>query len=339
MTSSSCSIWVPGPRHPLVVGRAVALERPLGHQLAQVALLVHPLGHGEVGQPGGHQTQVEGAGQAQLARPLDHPGPAGEAPELLARPPQAGRRGRGEPTLQLGQRPAGPDGGQGGGQAEPGRRGVVHVVGGHRVDPPLGGQQGQGVVARRVERVPVVPQLDRHIGPPERLDQSAHLPGGRPWPGLHQRGGHRPFPASGEHQPVVPRRLRQGVEGEDGSPLLPALEVGLGQDGRQPGITLGIPGQHDEVGPARVGLTGTGPGRGQGHLGPEDRRQPTGPGRLGEPHHPVEAVMVGQSQRGQPQPMGFGHQLLGVTAAVQKAEARVGVQLGVDRPLSHAAQS
>ncbi len=77
----------PGPRHPLVVRRAVALERPLGHQLAQVALLVHPLGYREVGEAGGHQAQIEGTAQAQLARPLDHPGPAGEATELLARPP------------------------------------------------------------------------------------------------------------------------------------------------------------------------------------------------------------------------------------------------------------
>jgi hypothetical protein len=45
----------PGALHPLVVGWAVALERAPGHQLTQVALLVHPLGHREVGQPGGHQ--------------------------------------------------------------------------------------------------------------------------------------------------------------------------------------------------------------------------------------------------------------------------------------------
>ena len=207
---------LPRARHPLGPGRPVARQRALGHQLAQVALLVHPFGDGEVGQPGRHQAQVEGAGAPELGGALDHAGPAGEAPGLLGGGAQAGRRGRGQPALQLGQRASRPHRGERGGEPEAGRRGVVHVVGGHGVDAPLDGQAGQRVVARRVERVPVVPQLQRDVGAPERLDQAPHLAGGRPGPGIHQRGGDRALAAAAQHQPVVPGGAGQRVQGEDG---------------------------------------------------------------------------------------------------------------------------
>ncbi len=324
---------LPRAGHPLGPGRPVARQRPLGHQLAQVALLVHAGGDGEVGQPRRDQTQVEGAGAPELGRPLDHAGPAGEAPGLLGRRAQAGRRGRGQPALQLGQRAARPHRGERGGEPEPGRRGVVHVVGRHGVDVPLDGQAGQRIVARRVERVPVVPQLQRDVGAPERVDEASHLPGGRPGPGIHQRGGDRPLPAAAQHQPVVPRGAGQRVEGEDRLPLLPTRQVRVGQHGREPRVAVGIPGQQHEVRAGRVGLARARAGRGQRHLGAEDRRQPAHPRRLGEAHHAVEAVMVRQRQRGQPEPVRLGHQLLGVAAAVEEAEPRVGVQLGVG--LSH----
>ena len=320
---------LPGAGHPLGPGRPVARRGPLGHQLAQVALLVHAGGDGEVGQPRRHQAQVEGAGAPELGGALDHAGPAGEAPGLLGGGAQAGRRGRGQPALQLGQRAARPHRGERGGEPEAGRRGVVHVVGRHGVDAPLDGEAGQRVVARRVERVPVVPQLQRDVGAPERVDQAPHLPGGRPGPGLHQRGGDRPLPAAAQHQPVVPRGAGQRVEGEDGLALLPARQVRVGQHGREPRVAVGVPGQQHEVRAGRVGLAGARAGRRQRHLGAEDRGQPAHPRRLGEAHHAVEAVMVRQRQRGQPEPVRLGHQLLGVAAAVEEAEPRVGVQLGV----------
>ncbi len=325
---------LPRAPHPLGLRRPVARSSALGHELAQVALLVHALGDGEVGQPWRHEAQVEGAGAPQLGGALDDAGPAGEATGLLDRAPQAGRRGRRQPTLELGQGAARPHGGERGGEPESVRRGVVHVVGGHGVDVPLDGEMRQRVVAHRVERVPVVPQLERHVGAPERIDETPHLPGGRPWPGIHQRGGNRPLPAAAQHQPVAAGGAGQRVEGEDRPPLLPALEVRVGQHRREAGVAVGIAGEHDEMRTGGVGLARARAGRGERHLGPEDRRQPARPRRIGEADHAVEAVVVGQRQRGQPEPVRLGHQLLRVAAAVEEAEPRVRVQLGV---LSHRA--
>ena len=214
-----------------------------------------PAGTGKSGSRGADQAQVEGAGAPELGGPLDDAGPAGEAPALLGGGAQAGRRGRGQPALQLGQGAPRPHRGERGGEPEPGRRGVVHVVGGHGVDAPLDGQARQRVVARRVERVPVVPQLQRDVGAPERVDEAPHLPGGRPGPGLHQRGGDRPLPAAAEHQPVARRGAGQRVEGEDGLPLLPAREVRVGQHGREPRRSRRGPG------PARRGASRSGRAR------------------------------------------------------------------------------
>ena len=182
----------------------------------------------------------------------------------------------------------------------------------------------------------MVPQLDRHVGAPETFDQARQLLGGRPWPRLHQRGGDRPLPTPGEHQPMAVRRRGQRVEGEDGPSLLPAFQVGVGQHGRQTGIALGVARQHNEMGSAGIGPAGARPGRGECHLCPEDRRQVAHSRRLGKTDHTVETVMIGQGQRGQPEPGGLGHQLLGVAAAVKETEARVRVQLGIRR-LSHRA--
>ncbi len=107
----------------------------------------------------------------------------------------------------------------------------MHVVGGHGVDAPLHGEARQRVVARRIERVPVVPELERDAVAAERVDEAPDFSGGRPGPGLHQRGGDRPFAATTEHQPVPARGARQCVEGEDGLALLPAGEVRVGQHG------------------------------------------------------------------------------------------------------------
>jgi hypothetical protein len=242
---------------------------------------------------------------------------------LFPRPTQTRRRCRRQPTFQLGQGSAGPDGGHGGGQPEPGRGGVVHVVGGHGVHPPFGGQEGQRVVARRVQRIPVIPQFDGHVVAPEGVDQPPQLSGGRPRSRFHQRGGHRPLPTTGQNQPMVTRPRRQRLEREDRSTLLPALQVGFGQHTGQPGIPFGVAGQHDQMGPGRIRLTGPRAGWGQRHLAPKNGGQPECPGRLGKPHRPVEPVVIGQGQCGQAEPVGLGHQFLGVAAAIEEAEVGV----------------
>ncbi len=65
-------------------------------------------------------------------------------------------------------------------------------------------------------------------------------------------------------------------------------------------------------------------------LGPEDRGQTEGPGRLGEAHDPVEPVVVGERQSRETEARAFGGQFLGVARPVEEAEARVRVELAVE---------
>ena len=246
----------PGPRHPLGLPRPVPVGGPPADQLDQPGLLGVPGRHREVGEPRGHQAQVEGAPGGDLRRPVDHPGPPGEPPSLLGLAAQAGGGRRGEPPFEIGEGPPGPHRGQRGGQGEPGRGGVVHVVGGHRGHPPLGGQQGQGVVAGGVDRVAVVPQLDGQVVAAEPPDQVVeHLGRGRRPPG-GEGGGQGPLAAPGEDLPVPAVVIGQRVEGDDRLPLLPAGQVGLGDHPAEAGVPLGVPGQHDQVGAVGVGHPG-----------------------------------------------------------------------------------
>ena len=81
--------------------------------------------------------------------------------------------------------------------------------------------------------------------------------------------------------------------------------------------------------PDRVGLAVLRGRQVEGELRPEHGGQPELLRGLGEAHHPVEAVVVGDGQPGQPQPDRLLGQLLRVARAVEEAEVGVAVQLGV----------
>ena len=215
-----------------------------------------PWGTGKSGSRGATRRRSKAQSAAISARPFDHPGPPGEPPALFGLTPQAGGGRRREPPLEVGEGPPGPHRGQRGGQGEPGRGGVVHVVGGDRGHPPFGGQQGQGVVAGGVDGVAVVPQLDGQVVAAEPPDQVVEgLGGGGRAPG-GEGGGQRPLAAPGEDLPVPAVAVGQVVEGEDRLPLLPAGQVGLGDDPAEAGVALGVPGQHHQVGAVGVGHPG-----------------------------------------------------------------------------------
>ena len=80
-------------------------------------------------------------------------------------------------------------------------------------DPASDGQLGQGVVAGGVERVAVVPQLDRHVSRPKRVDQPVELAAGGGRAAGGQRGGDRPLAAPGEDQPVAAVPVAPGRRG------------------------------------------------------------------------------------------------------------------------------
>ncbi len=324
----------PRSRYPLVAAWPVAGGRPPPGQLDQPGLLVVTGGDGEVGEPGRHQPQVEGTGLSELARPLHGPGPATEAPLLLAGAPQVGGGRRRQPSLELGQGSTGPHRGQGGGQGTARGGGVVDVVGGYEIHPPVDGQEGEGVVAGGIEGVPVVPQLHGHVLPPEGPGQPVELAPGGGGAVARESGGDRSLAAAGEHQPVPPVPLRQVVERAYGLALRAPGQMGLGDGPAQPRVAVGVAGQDHQMGPGRVGFarprrTGLGARAQQGELGAEDAGEPHGPGRLGEADHPVQPVVVGQGEGAQPEPGGLGHELLGVRGTVEEAEIGMAVQLGI----------
>ena len=71
--------------------------------------------------------------------------------------------------------------------------------------------------------------------------------------------------------------------------------------------------------------------RAEGQLGAEDGREIDGAGGFREADHAVEAVVIGDRQRGEPEPGGFLGQLLGMARPVEEREVRMAVQLGVSR--------
>ncbi len=188
---------------PAPAGCRTAGWRPARPARATSVISSWPGGHGYGGRSGATSARSKAHSRPSSRRPLDHARGSGRSGGP-ARPPSAGgrrprpgasrpaRRGCGGPAPRPARWPA-----------AAGRGGVVDVVGGHDVDPGAHGQRGQRVVAGRVERVAVVPQLDGHVLAAEHLDQPSQLAarGGRPLG--HQRRRHRPLAAPGEHLPVV----------------------------------------------------------------------------------------------------------------------------------------
>jgi hypothetical protein len=325
------------PRTPNPLGPPgpVAPARPLLDQLDQVAHLVGPLRDRERREPRREQPEVEGQVAPELARALDRTGIAGEPPGLLGRRTEVGARAAGQPAVHLIERATGPHRGQGLGEPVARRRRVVGVGGGDRVDPVRDGQPDQCVVAGRVERLVVMPQLDGHVVPSETLDQPVEGPGGECRPPQGQRGRHRPLAAPGEHHPVATVGIEEPLEREGRVPLLPAGQLGLRDDPTQPRVTARVPGQDDQVRPLGVGDAVLAAGEVEGQLGTEHGRQADRPGRLGEADHAVEAVVVGERERVEAEPGSLCDQLFWMGGPVEKAEVGVDVQLGVAGPLSH----
>ena len=124
------------------------------------------------------------------------------------------------------------------------------------------GDLGERVVAGRVERVAVVPELDEHAVAPERLDEPLQLAaGGRRTVG-DERRRHRPLAAAGEYPGVAGERRGEVVEGELRRTLLPG-EVTDAERPRQSGVAVGPVGDHQQVRAVRIGGVRVGhqPGR------------------------------------------------------------------------------
>ena len=91
--------------------------------------------------------------------------------------------------------------------------------------------------------------------------------------------------------------------------------------------------------PSGSGTPFCGLGEPERQLGAEHRGHAHRPGRLGEAHHAVEAVVVGEGQGLEAEAGRLLGQLLGVAGAVEEAEGGVAVQLGVGRGARRAARA
>ena len=261
---------------------------------------------------------------------------------------------RRQPGVELGEAAPGAHGGEGGGEA-PLRRGcVVGVGGGDATDVAPGGDLGEGVVAGRVERVAVIPQLDEDTVAPERFDQAVELAGCGGRPIGDEGGGDGALTAAGQGPRVTGDDSGDIVERELRRALLPG-EVAEADRPGELGVSARPVGEEQEVLAVRIRSGGVRhvprgdlgerlllgleqPVRGEavatliseeGQLGAEDRRHPQLARRLGEADDAVEAVVVGEGERFEAEARRLGDELLGVRRPVEEREVGVAVQLGI----------
>ena len=229
----------------------------------------------------------------------------------------------------------------------------MHVVGGDDLGVGTHRELRERVVARPIERITVIPQLHQNPIPTEPGDELFErvLRGRRTV--AHELGGHDPLAAPGSSEPTsarVGRGRRELLEAQLRRTLLAAhLRVADGASQRRvPARTLredqhvlamgigeaGVPSlsvrAHGIRGVPAVAVI---PARdSEGQLGAEDGGQTDRACRLGETHHAVEAVVVGDREAGQAEPVGLLGQLLGVARAVEERKIRMAVQLRITRP-------
>ena len=156
----------------------------------------------------------------------------------------AGRRR--QPRVELGEAAARAHGGEGGGETPLRRGGVVGVGGGDASDVALGGELGEGVVAGRVERVAVVPQLDEDPIRPERFDQAVELATGSGRTIGSKCGGNGALATTGERPRVTGDDSGDIVERELRSALLPGQVAEADRPG-QLGVARRPVGEEQEV--------------------------------------------------------------------------------------------
>ena len=330
--------------HGLLVLRMrarVAHRRAAHRELAQPAHLGVPGWDVVVGELRRREPQVERARTRDVDRALHRARPTGETAVLLGRAAQV-REGRGrKPAVDLVERAARPYRGERGRERPLRRCRVMDVVGGDDVDAGSRRDLGQAVVAVAVDRVAVVPELDQHALAPERGHETVEGAARRRRAVAHERAGDVALAAAGEHVPRVVGRARrrmevhgrargvgQGVDVRTRRALLPRELCGTDRR-RQPRVPDRTFGEHDQVLTGRVGLGLACAVHAEGELGAEHSGKVVLAGGEREAHDAVEAVVIGDRERGEPEARRLRRQLLGVTGAVEEGEIGVAVELGV----------
>ena len=213
----------------------------------------------------------------------------------------------------------------------PVRGGVVDVAGGDdgrgrgRAASPASDGVGR-VGARSRARARPATSLE-----PEERGQPVERLGRRGLAAVRQRLPHRALAAAGEHHPVAAAPLAELVEVVDRAALLVAAQVRLGHRRGEPVVALDPARQHQQVAALGVGDAVLRAAQPERELGAEDGGQVVGGCGLGQHRGAVEAVVVGDRERVQPEPDGLLDQLGRRAGAVEEAEVAVAVQLGVGR--------
>ena len=179
---------------------------------------------------------------------------------------------------------------------------------------------GQGVVAGRVERIALIPQFDHHTVTSEDVDEITKFTSRRARAMVGERARHDSIVRTGEDPPMTaPFRSQIG----DRAAWLVLRSVQLRQtDGTsETRVSRRTIGEHDELS-FTFGVL-------HDEFGAEHRRQADIACRFGESHDAVQPIAIGESQSGEIESIGFGHQFIGVGCPVQEREVGVTVQLGV----------
>ena len=180
------------------------------------------------------EREVERRGATDLRSELDDTGIAGEAAQLLAAAAQVRAGRRRQPRVELVEAAPRAHGGDGGREPTLRRRRVVDVVRGDAGDVVTRRELGERVVARRVERIAVVPQLDHDTVAAEQLHQLAQRLARRSRTVAQQRRRHDPLAAAGQHPPVALTRVGEIGQRELRRTLLPREVAEARARARQP---------------------------------------------------------------------------------------------------------
>ncbi len=312
-------------------------------ELAQPRHLGMPVGDRVVGKLRCRELEVERARRRDADGALDRAGPAREPPHLFCGRSEV-RKGCGrEPAVDLVERTPGAHRRERGRQRTARGCRVVHVVGGDHLDTGAQRDLRERVVAVPVEGVAVVPQLDEHTIAAERIDQLVHRALGRAGTVALQRGRHRALPAAGRDEPCVVLTARDVAVQEHGR----ACGIGQTRERRHRRALLAgqlrrahraceprVPDrpfrEHEQVLPRRVGDAVRRLARcTERQFRTEDGGEADLARNLGEADDPVEAVVVGERERREPEPGRFLDQFLRVAGTVEEGEIRMAVQLGI----------
>ena len=242
---------------PMLRGEPRVFARgPLPDQFAQTLHRGDSSGQVEGGQLRAHRAQIEGTLGGHRERVLHRAREVPEPSTHFCSRMQVRRGGRGQPALRLVEAAPCAHRRHRLRQGELLRGRIVCVARRHQGSLGAGCRLGERAVSVVVERVTVVEQLHVDSVATEGVLQPLDARGGRIHiehaPAGFQGATHQRLAAPGEHH-HIPGKLLYVRFGIQGTTLLTARELGLGERRRQAVVSACAPSQHKQVFPLRVG--------------------------------------------------------------------------------------